>query len=138
MNLSEIIERLRGLNQPVPRPLRLPSLDELSSTEHALGITFHPDYRRYLLEASDVVFGTFEPATIVPGGGHTDLIPMAQAAWRDMGLPRALLPICEDNADYYCINNSGEIVFCSHNGQTDECWPNLAAWIQDVWIGESQ
>lgn len=136
MSLSEVIDQLRGLNEPVPKPLRLPTTDEVSATERALGIAFHPDYRRYLLEASDVVYRTLEPGTIVPGGGHTDLIPMAQAAWRDMKLPRELLPVCEDNGDYYCVTSSGEVVFWSHEGKTDERWPDLATWIREVWIGE--
>lgn len=125
------------MNEPVPKPLRLPTLDEVSATERTLGIVFHSDYRRYLIEASDVVHGRLEPGTVVPGGGHTDLIPMVQAAWRDMGLPRELLPICEDNGDYYCITGSGEVVYWSHNGPTDERWPDLATWIQKVWIDES-
>jgi hypothetical protein len=137
MNLNEAIKQLRALNEPVPKPLRLPTPEEVSATERALGVVFHPDYRRYLLEASDVVHGALEPCTIIPGGGHTDLIPMAQAAWRDLGLPNELLPICEDNGDYYCITDSGEIVFWSHHGSADERWPDLAAWIQEVWIGKS-
>ena len=48
-----------------------------------------------------------------------------------------LLPICEDNGDYYCLNQAGEVVFWSHNGATAEKWRNLADWIKQVWIEES-
>ncbi|WP_305830531.1 SMI1/KNR4 family protein [Photobacterium leiognathi] len=37
-------------------------------------------------------------------------------------LPVELMPICEDNSDYYCINNNGEVVFWSHNGTTNQKW----------------
>jgi hypothetical protein len=121
----------------VPRPLRLPGPEEVSAAEKALGIKFHPDYRRYLLEAGDVVYGTFEPATVVPGGGHTSLVSMATTAWAEMQLPRNLLPFCEDNGDYYCLTDSEEVVFWSHEGESPEKWPDLAAWIQEVWMGES-
>ena len=43
-------------------------------------------------------------------------------------LPVELMPICEDNSDYYCINNNGEVVFWSHNGATDEKWANVTVW----------
>ena len=136
MNLGEIIMKLRELNEPVPKPLRVPTMDEVENAQHRLGVTFHPDYRKYLLEASDVVFGTKEPCTVTPDGGHTDLISIAMAAWQQMGLPPDLLPICEDNGDYYCVNSSGEVVFWSHNGLSNERWPDLAAWIKQVWIEE--
>lgn len=36
-------------------------------------------------------------------------------------MPKKLLPICEDNGDYYLIDpRSGKISFWSHNGTTDE------------------
>jgi hypothetical protein len=134
VNLDEVIRELRILNEPVPKPMRLPSEDEISLAETRLGVTFHPDYRYYLLEASDVVYGTKEPCTVTPDGGHTDLIDGAQTAWSITGIPRYLLPICEDNGDYYCLSHTGEIIFWSHNGRTGEQWPDLAAWIKQVWI----
>src|SRR5262249_51831625 len=86
----------------------------------------------------DVVFGNFEPATITDAESHTDLFTIADEAWDEMELPKKLLPICEDNGDYYCMNAKGEVVFWSHNGSTDEKWKNLATWIEEVWIGESE
>ena len=136
MNLSEAIEQLRERNEPVPKPMRLPTEQEVAAAEQRLGITLHPDFRRYLLEASDVVFGALEPATVIDESSHTNLISICESAW-EMGVPRELTPICEDNADYYCIDNQGRIRFWSHNGTTDESWKNLATWIEDVWIGEN-
>lgn len=87
--------------------------------------------RRYLLEVNDVVVGVLKPVTI--GGGHTDFEEVLRSA-RQWGVPDKLTPMCEDDGDYYCIAPSGEVVFWSHNGPTDETWPDLAAWISDVWI----
>jgi len=138
MDLDDVIIELRELNDPVLKPLRLPTDEEITEAEETLGITFHPDYWKYLLQASDVVYGVKEPATVVRNGGHRDLVPMVQAAWNQMGVPRGLLPICEDNGDYYCLRDSGEIVFWSHdaNDLTGESWPDLATWIKKVWIEE--
>jgi len=134
MNLDHVIHELRELNEPVPKPMRLPTPDEVARAQQQLGVIFHPDYRKYLLEASDIVYGTLEPCTVTPDGGHTDLIAVARDAWGTVGVPQDLIPICEDNGDYYCMDTSGQIVFWSHNGSTDEKWPDLATWIKQVWI----
>jgi hypothetical protein len=136
MRIEEVIAELRELNQPVQAPLRLPSEGEVTAAERLLDTEFPEDYRRYLLEASDVVFGTLEPAVVVPDAGYLYLVELAESAWTEMELPRDLLPICEDNGDYYCLNNNGEVCFWSHNGTTDERWPDLATWIKEVWINE--
>jgi hypothetical protein len=132
VTLDEVIRELRKLNEPVPKPRRLPTDSEVEQAQAALGVTFHPDYRKYLLAASDVVFGTTEPCTLV-GGGHTNFASVAADAWA-MGVPRHLVPICEDNGDYFCMNGAGEVVFWSHDGTTDERWSDLATWIKRVWI----
>ena len=132
--MDDVLARLRSLNRPVPRPPRLPTPQEVGMVERELGVRFHPDYRRYLLEASDVVYGFLEPATIPEDSGHTYILPLAKAAWAQ-GVPRNLVPIAEDNGDYYCVNEAGQVLFWSHDGATDESWPCLAAWIQEVWIG---
>jgi hypothetical protein len=137
MELPEIIVELRELNEPVPKPLRLPTEIEVNAAEAKLGVKFPEDYRRYLLQASDVVYGSHEPAIVTPDGGHLSLVEMAETAWDEMEVPRTLLPFCEDNGDYYCLNEAGEIEYWSHNGATDEKWKDLATWIKEVWIDES-
>ena len=134
MNLTQVLVELRDLNEPVPRPLRLPTETEVELAESALGIKFPEDYRRYLLEAGDVVFGALEPAVVTPDAGYLSLVEVAESAWDEMDLPRDLLPFCEDNGDYYCLNEAGEVEYWSHNGATDERWKDLATWIKEVWI----
>lgn len=137
MTLDEAIEQLRELNEPVPIPMRLPTPEEVAGAEQELGVKFHPDYRKYLLQASDVVFGAIEPATITDPDSHTHLISLCESAWEQMELPRTLLPICGDNGDYYCMNERGEVRFRPHDGTSKEKWRNLATWIEEVWIGEN-
>ena len=134
--LDAVIAELRRLNEPVPKPLRLPTPKEVAALERDLGRRFHPDFRRYLLEASDVTLGTLEPVTATPESGHTYLPRVAEDA-RESGLPNHLLPICEDNADFYGLTDGGEVVYWSHDGTTDERWPDLATWIEEVWIGSA-
>jgi hypothetical protein len=136
MNLPDVIAKLREINEPVPKPLRLPTKDEVDAAEGRLGIKFPADYRQYLLQASDVVYGSLEPAIVTPDAGHLDLIEMAETAWDEIEVPRELLPFCEDNGDYYCLNEAGEVMYWSHNGTSDEKWKDLATWIKAVWIDE--
>lgn len=136
MNLPDVLTELRELNEPVPQPFRLPTETEVDLAESALGKKFPDDYRRYLLAASDVVFGALEPAVVTPDAGYLSLVEVAESAWAEMELPRDLLPFCEDNGDYYCFTADGKVKFWSHNGTTDESWPNLATWIKQVWIEE--
>ena len=133
MSLTEVITRLRSLNEPVPRPAGLPSDGEIRGAEADLGVPFHPDLHRYLLEASDVVHGTREPVTLAIAGSHTDLRVVAGRAWK-AGVPRDWIPICEDNGDFFCIRTDGSVAFWSHNGISNESWPSLADWIVREWI----
>lgn len=134
MNLSEVIVELRELNEPVTKPFRLPTEAEVSAAEKRLNVKFHEDYRRFLLEASDVIVGTLEPAMVTPDCGYLDLCEIAEYAWDEMELPLTLLPICEDNGDYYCLNKKGEIEFWTQDGESQNKWDNLAVWIKEVWI----
>src|SRR5580765_6085536 len=95
MNLPDVIAELRELNEPVPKPLRLPTADEVNAAEQQLAIKFPDEYRQYLLAASDVVYGSLEPAIIIPDAGHLNLVDIAETAWDEMEVPRELLPFCE-------------------------------------------
>jgi len=135
-NLTDVFDRLRQINRPVPKPLRLPTDSEVESVEAMLGLSFHPDFRRYLLEVSDVVFGTIEPVTITSSEASTDLVSVTNDGRKYWNLPSDYVPICESNSDLYCVTPDGKVVFWPHDGASDENWPNLATWIEEVWIGE--
>ncbi len=137
MPLPEVIKTLRTLNEPVPRPARLPTAAEIAAAEEQLGVSFPPDYRYFLLHGSDVAYGALEPAQVTPDAGHTDLIDVATGAW-EAGVPREFLPFCEDNGDYYCFAPDGSVGLMSHDGLRGDSWPDLAHWIQEVWIDEFQ
>jgi hypothetical protein len=138
IELGQEIAKLRKLNKPVPKPLRLPTKEEIELAEKQLGIRFHPELIEYLLNASDVVYGALEPITMYAESGYTYILHVVENA-RSIGVPENLLPICCDNADYYCMNEKGSIVFWSHDkhGLNGEYWKDLATWIEEVWIGEN-
>jgi hypothetical protein len=122
------------MSMPAEDPFRLPTDAEIAAAEQRIGITFHPDYRAFLCGGCDVADAILEPAVILPGAGHLDLFEIASTAWGEMGVPHDLLPFVEDNGDYYCINPSGEVVYWSHNGTTNEKWPSIREWRQQVCV----
>jgi len=115
-------------------PFGPPTDAQIAAAEHRLGVTFHPDYQSFLKGGCDVANSTLEPAVILPGAGHLDLFRIADTAWRVVGVPRHLLPFVEDNGDFFCVTATGEVVFWSHNGTTDERWPSITAWRQQVCV----
>lgn len=133
--IEEAIGRLRQYGEPAPDPLVLPTEQQVAAIEETLGIRFLPDYRTFLLEASDIVFGLIAPATITVPESRNHLPKVIESA-RDFGVPDDLFPFCEDNNDFYCLDASGEVVFWSHDCSSDESWSDLAEWIELEWIGE--
>jgi hypothetical protein len=133
--LDDVIAELRSRNEQVPCPMRLPSETELAAIEEELALKLPDDYRKFMLEASDVALGTLEPATATNPEFHTHL-PSVVASAHECGVPHTLLPICEDNGDFYCLEPSGAVRFWSHNGSVNETWPSLAHWLKQVWLGE--
>ena len=133
LTLDDLLSELRSRNEPVPRPFRRPTLADVEFAESQLGVKLHADYRRFLLVAGDVTYGTKEPLTVVAEGSHVDLVRVVRCCWK-RGVPARLLPFCEDNGNYFCLTEAGEVVYWDHNGMTSERWPDLAAWIHDVWL----
>lgn len=116
--------------------MRLPTEAEVSAAERETDITFPADLRQFLLEASDVFVGVLEPITVTDPDFPSHFATVLEDA-RTCGVSPDLIPICEDNTDFYCLAQTGEIRFWSHNGPTDETWPNLATWIKSVWIDQN-
>jgi hypothetical protein len=69
---------LRERNETVPIPPRLPTLAEVNAAEKKLGRAFPRDFRRYLLEASDIVCGRLEPVTIINPDWNTNLFAVIE------------------------------------------------------------
>ena len=66
------------------------------------------ELREYLLKVSDVVYGRLEPVTASDPHSHTYLPEVASVAW-DCGLPRDLVPLCQDGRDYYAVDVEGTV-----------------------------
>ncbi|MBM3115483.1 SMI1/KNR4 family protein [Jeongeupia naejangsanensis] len=115
-------------------PFRTPSDAEIAEAERKLNFTFPPAYVAFLKNGSNVENALFEPAIILPGYRHLDIFEIAETAWRKMGVSHKWLPFIEDNSDYFLISQTGEVRYWSHNGTTNETWPNFSAWFQQVCV----
>jgi hypothetical protein len=132
-DIDEILDLLRDHNEPVPVPLELPDEDRLVEIEEEILLPIPRDVRTFLLEGSDVVYGSLEPITAAEPNSHTYLPEVTATAW-SVGVPRYLLPICDDNGVYYCADPDGEILLWRNGDLTDDSWPSIWHWIRDVWL----
>lgn len=133
--LEDTLLALRERNEDVPSPVAPATRAQVAQAERDLHFTFHPDFVQFLTEASDITHGTFEPGVLAEPGTHLDLLRIARSGWEDWGIPRDVLPFCEDNADFFCMRKDGSVFFWSHDGLLGpEEWPSLADWIADAWM----
>ncbi len=142
MSMYPVFDRLRSLDEPVPKPPQLPTEQQVRETEAALGVTFPPSYREYQLHYSNVTFGTFDLYWLHQEGSYLDLLEGVREAREDMELPEHLLPFLQDDGDYYCFDLSSpgpeyKVVLWSHDGTTDESWRDFPTWVEACWIGEN-
>lgn len=105
-----------------------PSDKEIEEAQHKLGFKFPADYIEFIKSGYDLGNAPLEALEINNPGSHVDIYEAIASARKYYGLPAELLPIVEDNSDYYCLNEKNEVVFWSHNGVTDEKWLNVAEW----------
>lgn len=135
-NIDDAIEELKALSIDTPKKPELPDDRLLDECEAKTGFRFSDDYRKFLKQASDVFVGVLSPLIVTENGDDPGELSIALSEAREMGLPNDWLPICEDNGNYYCLLDDGKVRFWSHDGATDESWPDLATWIKTVWIEE--
>lgn len=131
--MEDIIELLRENNADVPVPLDLPNDDDLVEIEEQILISLPDEYKLFLMEVSDVVFGAIEPATVADPMSHTFLPEMAATAW-DRGMPREYIPICEHANGYYCITQEAEILLWQFGADITDEWPSIWNWAKEVWL----
>jgi len=105
-----------------------PSDEEIEEAQQKLGFTFPLEYIEFIKSGYDLGDAPLEALEINNHGSHVDIFEVIETARKYYELPSNLLPIVEDNADYYCLNKNNEVIFWSHNGVTDEKWSNVTEW----------
>src|SRR6218665_701840 len=133
--MEEVIDELRELNEKVPVPLELPDEELLVEIEEQLLISIPFEFREFLLKVSDVVYGRLEPVTVTDPQSHTYLPEVASVAW-SLGLPRELIPLCEADGGYYCVELDGTVLYWEGDEEdlTDDSWDSVWKWAREVWL----
>ena len=135
--MEDVIDELRERALDVAVPLELPDEDQLVEVEEQILISLPYELREFLLQVSDVIYGSIEPVTVTDSQSHTYLPEVAANAWAE-GLPRELIPVCEyhgeNSVEYYGISEEGEVVRWVDGEVTDDSWPSIWLWVRDVWM----
>lgn len=105
-----------------------PTDEEIFKAEKKLGFTFSNEYVQFLKSGYDLADIPMEALEIVNPPSYANIYTALDDARKFLRIPHNLLPICEDNSDYYCLSESGEVIFYSHNGATDDKWENVSIW----------
>lgn len=135
MEISEALEILKENNEDVPKPPRLPTEEEVLLAEAELGFKFPADYRKYQLEASNIVHGVREPGLVLPNPmPYINLRSITQKGWA-LGVPKDYLPFCSDNGNYFTIGKSGDVGYMDHDdGSHSIIYNQLSDWIIEDWL----
>jgi len=131
--MQEMIDELREVAEQVPVPLELPEHDQVVVAQEQILMPLPFDFREFLMEASDVIYGTLEPVTVADPSSHTYLPEVTATAW-SLGMPREMIALCESREGYYCIAQDGEIKLWRDGDYDDETWENIWYWVRDVWL----
>lgn len=131
--MEDVLDELRERALDLAVPLELPDEDTLVEIEEQILIPIPYEFREFLLQVSDVVYGSMEPVTVTDAQTHTYLPEVAATAW-DLGFPRELVPLCEHHGEYYGVAEDGEVVRWADGEVTEDSWPSVWLWARDVWL----
>ncbi|GCE80714.1 SMI1/KNR4 family protein [Komagataeibacter oboediens] len=137
-SIDSVINKINQIDPPSGRKRTLPDDELIEKYEKMTGFLFSNDYKKILKTVSNAFVGTLSLLTLESGKKdvYGELKTTCDEA-HALGVPKAWLPICEDNGDYYCLTPNGTVRFWDQNGSSDETWPNLATWVQDVWLEDA-
>ncbi|MYM62602.1 SMI1/KNR4 family protein [Pseudomaricurvus sp. HS19] len=132
--MQEIVDELHEMAESVPVPLELPDDEQLVDALEQILMPLHPDFREFLLTASDVIYGSLEPVTVADPQSHTYLAEVTATAW-DLGMPRDMVVLCECPEGYYCVSLEGEVKLWLRSGDyTEDEWESVWYWVKEVWM----
>lgn len=134
--ITNTLKKLRDANENTPKKRVTPSKYEIDDFEKRYSIVLPFEYKEFLKQCSDVNYSTLQPGVIIPQGTYYSLDTIMNNGW-EMGVEKDKIPFCEDNGDFYCFNENGEIEYWSLDGYSNEKWDSFSHWINEVWLNET-
>jgi hypothetical protein len=136
MKLDDAFKLLREKDEPVPKPLRLPTEKDVRDYEEKLNYKFPDEFVKFQLEVGNVTYGTLEPVVCLPKmQPYINPFDIATDGWNE-GISKEYLPFCCDNGCYYCMSQNGDVLFWDNDDCSfgNERW-SFPDWITKVWLG---
>ena len=127
--MNEVVDALREQAIIVSVPLEKPEIEDIVVVEEQILIGLPAEMKDFLVEVSDVIYGSIEPVTVMDPQSHTYLAEVTATAW-DIGLPRHLIPICQVGDSYYCIDTDGEISLWENGEFSEQIWDSIWDWAE--------
>ncbi|MEE4244371.1 MAG: SMI1/KNR4 family protein [Kangiellaceae bacterium] len=134
--MNELVDELRELNEDRFSSMELPTIDDLVIIEEQILIPLPAEFKEFLMNVSDVVYGHLEPVTVSDSNLHTYLPEVASVAW-DRGMPREYIPICQVGNDYYCVEQDGTVLFWRDGTIQEQHWDSVWQWVKEVWLDQT-
>lgn len=131
--MENVYQYLRDNAETTASPLSLPDHDDLVLIEEEILMPLPPEFKHFLLEVSDIVYGAIEPVTATEPSAHTHLSEVTAVAW-SLGVSRELVPICFHKDQYYCVTQESEVVLWKDGELDEEGWDCIEEWVKDVWL----
>lgn len=131
--IQEAVKQIQATPDAFTSQLPLPDDETIEYVETEIGIQLPPDYRHLAQNAGNVVLSKELLYLRRDREGRCNLLSAIFDA-RKSGVPSNWLPICRDNADYYCLLPDGSVNLWSHDGMFEGRWDDLSDWIIDSFI----
>jgi len=131
--MEDVVDQLRESNISTASYLELPSEDDLVLVEEEILLPIPREMRSFLLQVSDVIYGSLEPVTVADPGAHTHLPEVTANAWAN-GLSREFMVLCQVGNDYYCVSQEGEVSLWQEGELADQTWEDVWHWVEEVWL----
>lgn len=131
--MEEIVDQLRESSLSCASYLELPTEDELVLIEEEILLPIPREMRSFLLQVSDVIYGSLEPVTVADPGAHTHLSEVTSVAWSN-GVSRELIVLCQQGDSYFCVTQEGEVKLWQAGQLTEQTWESVWDWAESVWL----
>jgi SMI1-KNR4 cell-wall len=131
--MEDVVDQLREVSIATASYLELPSEDDLVLVEEEILLPIPREMKSFLLQVSDVIYGSLEPVTVADPGAHTHLPEVTANAWA-IGLPRELMVLCQFADGFYCVTQEGEVVLWQDGEQAEETWEDVWDWAENIWL----
>ena len=131
--IREAVELIQASPDGFTSQIPLPDDSTIEYVEAESGLQLAPDYRYLVQNAGNIVLRKELLYLRTNREGRSNLLSAIFAA-RQSGVPSDWLPICRDNADYYCLLPDGTVRLWSHDNMFEGRWTDLSDWVVDSFI----